>query len=159
MIEAKMPWLRGREFKIQQDGARSHTGTNTVEELEAGGTGDGWFPIILTQPPNSPDVNINDLGFFSSLKYDVSQICTHCTSREEMMTNVIKAFDEYPANKLEDKWACYYNNLRSIMSSLGGNDYKQAHNGGKRRRRETGTSVDLSISLNDYDRCLAYIAE
>ena len=159
MIEAKMPWLRGREFKIQQDGARSHTGTNTVEELQAGGTGDGWVPIILTQPPNSPDVNINDLGFFSSLKYHVSQICTHCTSIEEMMNNVIRAFDEYPADKLEDKWACYYNNLRSIMSCLSGNDYKQAHNGGKRCRQMTGTSVDLSISLDDYDRCLAYIAE
>ena len=35
MIEAKMPWLRGsREFKIQQDGACSHTGTNTVEVVE-----------------------------------------------------------------------------------------------------------------------------
>ena len=106
------------------------------------------------------EVNINDLGLFSSLKYHVSQICTHCcTSREEMMANVIRAFDEYPADKLEDKWACYYNSLRSVMSSLGGNDYKQAHSDGKRRRRETGTSVDLSTSLDDYDRCLAYIAE
>ena len=82
-----------------------------------------------------------------------------------MMNNAEKAFWDYPADKLEDKWACYYNNLRSIMSSLGRNDYKQAHNDGKRRRRETGTSVDLSASLlvvvvlDDYDRCLAYIAE
>ena len=75
------------------------------------------------------------------------------------MANVIRAFDKYPVDKLEGKWACYYNNLRSIMSSLGGYDYKQAHNYGKRRRRETRTSVDLSISLDDYDRCLAYIAE
>ena len=45
------------------------------------------------------------------------------------------------------------------MSCLGGNDYKQAHKGGKRRRQMTGTSVNLSISLDDYDRCLAYIAE
>ena len=64
MIEAKMPWIQGREFKIQQDGARSHTGTNTVEELQAGGTGDGWVPIILTQPPNSPDVNIKSWFLF-----------------------------------------------------------------------------------------------
>ena len=45
------------------------------------------------------------------------------------------------------------------MSSLGVNDYKQAHNTGEKRRRETGTSVDFSISLDNYDRCLAYIAE
>ena len=71
-----MPWLRGREFKIQQESARPLTGTNIVEELQAGGTGDGLVPIIPTQPPNSPGVNINDLGPFSSLEYQVSLICT-----------------------------------------------------------------------------------
>ena len=76
-----------------------------------------------------------------------------------MMANVIKAFDEYPTDKLEDKWACCYNNLRSFLSCLGGNDFKQGHNEGKIRRRETRTSVDLSINLNDYDRCLACITE
>jgi hypothetical protein len=91
IFEAKMPRLRGREFKIQHNTVDA--GTNTVEELQAGGTGYGWFPIILTQPPNSPEVNINDLGFFSSLKYHVNQICTtNCTSHEEMrMANVIKS--------------------------------------------------------------------
>jgi len=48
--------------------------------------------------------------------------------------------------------------LRSIMHELGGNDYKQAHNDGRKRRRETGTSVDLSINLDDYDRCVAYLS-
>ena len=41
MIEAKIPKLRGREFKVQQDGARPHTGTNTVDEFQAGGSGKG----------------------------------------------------------------------------------------------------------------------
>ena len=160
MIEANMPWHRGREFEIQQEFSRPHTWTNNVEELQAGGTWDGWVPIILPLPPDFLDVNIIDLSPFSSLKYHASQICTHCTSRDEMMANhVIKAFDEHPVDKLEDKRACYYNNLRSIMSCLGWNDYKQAHNEGRRHRRETGTLVDLSINLDDYDRCLAYIAE
>ena len=56
-------------------------------------------------------------------------------------------------------WASYYNNMRSIMEVLGGNDYKQAHNGGKKRKRDIGTSVDLSIDLNDYDRCIEFINE
>ena len=160
MIEATMPWLRGREFEIQQEFSRPHTWTNNAGELQAGGTGDGWVPIILTKPPDSPDVKTNDLGLFSSLKYHAGQICTHCASRDKMMANhVIKAFDEYPADKLEDKWACYYNNMCSIMSFLGWNDYKQAHNEGRRHRRETGTLVDLSISLDDYDKRLTYIAE
>ena len=56
-------------------------------------------------------------------------------------------------------WAPYYNNMRSIMEVLGENDYKQAHNGGKKRKRDIGASVDLSIDLNDYDRCIEFINE
>ena len=154
MIESKMPWLRGQPYFIQQDGARPHTAEGSVEDLIAAGTGDDWTPIIITQPPNSPDLNINDLGFFHSLKTNVRLICSHCTSRVEMMGNVLKAFEEYPADKLDDIWACYYNNLRSVMQSDGGNDYKQAHNGGKRRRRETGSAIDLSVNPDDYERCV-----
>ena len=65
-------------------------------------------------------------GFFHSLKTQVRQICSHYTDREEMM-NVLKAFEEYPADKLDGIWGCYYNNLRIVMESDGGNDYKQAH--------------------------------
>jgi hypothetical protein len=154
MIEAKCPWLRGQRFYIQQDGARPHTADGTIDELIAAGTGDGWTPLIITQPPNSPDVNINDLGFFHSLKTDIKKICSHCTSRTEMMANVLQAFEEYPSSKLDGIWACYFNNLRSIMACDGGNDYKQAHNGGRKRKRDTGSAVDLSINLDDYDRCL-----
>ena len=101
MIEAKMPWLAGDPYFIQQDGARPHTANGTIEDLVAGGTGEGFTPVIVTQPPNSPDLNINDLGFFASLKVDVKRICTHCTSRDEMMANVVKAFEEYPRDKIE----------------------------------------------------------
>ena len=45
--------------------------------------------------------------------------------------------------------------LRSIMACDGrGNDYKQApHNGGKKRKKITGSAVDLSVNVDDYDRC------
>ena len=152
MIEAKMPWLAGSPYFIQQDGARPHTANGTIEDLIAGGTGDGFVPIIVTQPPNSPDLNINDLGFFASLKVDVKRICTHCTSREEMMANVMKAFEEYPRDKIDGIWACWFNNLRSVMASDGGNDYKQAHNGGKKRKKDTGSACDFTVNLVDYDR-------
>ena len=44
------------------------------------------------------------------------------------MKNVVKVFNDYPSDKLEDMWASYYNNIRSIMKELRGNDYKQAYN-------------------------------
>ena len=36
---------------------------------------------------------------------------------------------------------------------------EQAHNGGKKRKRDFGASVDLSIDLNDYDRCMEFVNE
>ena len=70
------------------------------------------------------------------------------------MVNVMKAFEEYPREKIDGIWACWFNNLRSVMSCDGGNDYnyKQAHsNGGKRRKRETGSACDFTVNLGDYD--------
>ena len=129
------PRCLGSLHFIQQDGARPHTAERTIEDLEIGGAGNGFVPIIVTQPTNSPDLNINDLGFFGSLKVDVKRICTHCTSRENVIANVIKAFDEYPREKIDGLWACWFNILRNIVACDGGNDYKQSHNGGKRHKK------------------------
>jgi hypothetical protein len=157
IIEAKMPWLAGNPYFIQQDCARPHTADGTIRDLEAGCRDDDFVPINVTQPPNLPDLNINNLGFFASLKVDVKRICTHCTSRAEMMVNVMKAFEEYPRDKIDGLWACWFNNLRNIVASDGGNDYKQAHKGRKRRKRETGSACDLTVNLDDYDRCVRYV--
>ena len=39
------------------------------------------------------------------------------------------------------------------MESDGGNYYKQAHNGGRKWKRDTGSAVDLTINFDDFDRC------
>ena len=137
--------VTGMDFSGNRKGSGCGTPDKLTEEVKE---------AYITQPPNSPDVNINDLGFFHSLKTDIKKICSHCTSPTEMMANVLQAFEEYPSSKLDGSWACYFNNLRSIMACDGGNDYKQAHNGGRKRKRDTGSAVDLSINLDDYDRCL-----
>ena len=91
MIEAKMSCLAGNLYFIQQDGAHPHTAHGTIEELVAGGTGNGFVPIILTRSPNSPDLNINDLDFYASLMVDVKRICTHCSRREKMMVSFMRS--------------------------------------------------------------------
>lgn len=48
---------------IQLDNARPHI-SNTYPNFRAVANADG-FPIkLIQQPPNSPDCNANDLGFF-----------------------------------------------------------------------------------------------
>ena len=48
-IDEKMPWLRGAEYIIQQDGAKPHTANGTIEELKlAGNDGRGMIPRFKT---------------------------------------------------------------------------------------------------------------
>ena len=78
--------------------------------------------------------------------------------REQMMDIVKTAFLRYPVEKIDGIWGCLFNNFRSIMKCRGSNQYKQAHNGGKNRALETGSSVDLSVDVvDDYNACLAII--
>ena len=152
-IEGKMPWMRGEVVFIQQDGAKPHVGEGTVRDLQLAGCGDGWTMEIITQSSQSPDVNINDLGFFNALKSRVREIQAYTTDRVQMMEIVQNCFNDYPINNLDGIWGCLFNNYRSIMACDGGNQYLKAHNGGRERRRITGTSVDLSDNLDDYRRC------
>ena len=62
-------------------------------------------------------------------------------------------YEQNPKEKITDIWACYFNNLRGIMSVDGGNDYKQAHNNSRNLIKTTGTPIDLRVDLEDYDRC------
>lgn len=52
---------------IQQDNARPHIDTNDPVFCEVT-TQDGFNIKLICQPPNSPDFNMLDLGFFASLQ-------------------------------------------------------------------------------------------
>ncbi|KAF2310199.1 hypothetical protein GH714_007183 [Hevea brasiliensis] len=52
---------------IQQDNARTHIDKNDDEFCRAAAQ-DGFDIRLLCQPPNSPDLNVLDLGFFSAIQ-------------------------------------------------------------------------------------------
>jgi hypothetical protein len=62
-----------------------------------------------------------------------------------MIRLVEKELKNYPESTLDGIWACFYNNLRSILEHEGGNQYKQAHNGGQNRAQITGSKIDLKV--------------
>ena len=59
---------------VQQDGARPHTGKDMVNRLNIEGA--ARFPQIkvVTQPAQSPDLNICDLAFFRALATSVHKL-------------------------------------------------------------------------------------
>ena len=67
-IKAKWPRedLRNPIF-IQQDNARTHIDHNDDEFCRVARE-DGCDIRLMCQPPNSPDLNVLDLGFFSAIQ-------------------------------------------------------------------------------------------
>ena len=84
---------------------------------------------------------------------------TYNTKREEYLDLVkeeVGAFDPY---KLDRIWAIMYDNLRSILKNRGGNDYKPEHNGKRKRQKNAGTAVDLTVPMEDYHECVRLVRE
>ncbi|CAN0421637.1 unnamed protein product, partial [Discosporangium mesarthrocarpum] len=87
-IKARMPRPPGYTISVRQDGAKPHTGGGVMEAIQ---TKAGDSIILETQPANSPDLNVNDLGFFHSiqqLKEDVG-----VSSPEDLVEATMEAFD------------------------------------------------------------------
>ena len=67
-IKARWPAAeRGMPIFIQQDNAKTHIPVDDPEFVAAA-QADGWDIRLRCQPPNSPDLNILDLGFFAALQ-------------------------------------------------------------------------------------------
>ena len=98
-IKTKMPWLRSKRVVVQQDGATPHTGKDNPEIRNSAGMGRGWLVELKTQPSQSPDLNVNDLGFFASLKSRVWR--ANVSSVDELMQNVFDQYEEYDGDTLE----------------------------------------------------------
>ncbi|CAN0270525.1 unnamed protein product [Discosporangium mesarthrocarpum] len=63
--KACMPRPEGHTIFVQQGGATPHTKVGITEAIEETVGGD---TVIETQPANSPDLNVSDLGFFHSIQ-------------------------------------------------------------------------------------------
>ncbi|CAM9647864.1 unnamed protein product, partial [Discosporangium mesarthrocarpum] len=123
-IKARMPRPPGHTIFVQQDGA-SRTREGGVMEAIQAKAGDSI--ILETQSANSPDLNVNDLGFFHSiqqLKEDVG-----VSSPEDLMEATMEAFDVYPPETLERVWQSLFAVLGEVLDSKGDNRYKLPHLG------------------------------
>ena len=69
-----------------------------------------------------------------------------------MVRIVLEVFNAYPAEALDGVWACLYNHYRSALEGEGGSQYKTAHDDGRKRAREVGSSVDLELSRDLYNK-------
>ncbi|OMP10667.1 hypothetical protein COLO4_04362 [Corchorus olitorius] len=66
-IREKWPEYGSKTIYIQQDNAKPRIDSNDAEFLEAARR-EGFDIRLTNQPPNSPDLNVLDLGFFRAIQ-------------------------------------------------------------------------------------------
>ncbi|CAM9343508.1 unnamed protein product [Discosporangium mesarthrocarpum] len=144
-IKARMPGPPGHTIFVQQDGAKSHTGGGVMEAIQAKA---GDSIILETQPANSPDLNVNDLGYFYSmqqLKEDVG-----VSSAEDLVEATVEAFGVYPRETLERVWQSLFAVLGEVLGSKGDNSYKLPHLGKENLSRAGKLPVNKRVDEEKY---------
>ena len=115
---------RGRPIFIQQDNARTHVNVDDPVFLAAT-QADGWDIRLVCQPPNSPDLNILDLGFFAALQSLFQKLFPG--SIDDIIMKVCQAFEQYPAERCNRIFLTLQSCMRKVLKDKGGQHYKVPH--------------------------------
>ena len=168
-IEEKMWWFKagathngapcpeaGTKLWVQHDGAKPHTAKTTAAaikryQMEAAKRG---FDIeVVTQPAQSPDLNMDDLSFFHSLASHVRKKLAALSRADkfDLKSAVEECFWEYESETLERCWLSIFAVYRGILTTGGDNTYSthgNAYAGHSSVRKDArhGLADDLTVS-------------
>ncbi|XP_057795180.1 uncharacterized protein LOC131011387 [Salvia miltiorrhiza] len=123
-IKAKWPQFASRVIFIQQDNAKPHIKDSDPDFRQAASS-DGFDIKIVHQPPNSPDTNINDLGWFRAIQS--LQTESVCTNIDTLVEAVKSSFDELSPITLNNVFLSLQGCLTEILKVKGHNTYKIPH--------------------------------
>jgi hypothetical protein len=112
------------EVLIQQDNARPHPSIHDPELLREGSQ-DGLSIRLTCQPPNSPDMNVLDLGFFRSIQSLQHQRSPR--SIDELIEAVRQSYYDINRSTLNNIFLTLQQCFIEIMKCGGGNNYKLPH--------------------------------
>ena len=141
---------------IQQDNAKPHIDPSDLEFLEA--TSKDEFDIRLSfQPPNSPDLNVLDLGFFraiQSLQYQEAP-----KTIDELVYAVEKSFEELSSSNLNHIFLTLQVCMIEVIKVYGGNNYKLPHMGKNQLMRDGNLPIQLQCELDIVKKAWDYLQQ
>ena len=94
-------------------------------DVSAAGKNEGWNIVLKCQPPNSPDLNVLDLGYFASIQ-SIQYQCSPANI-DELIQCVEEAYWSQPTVTTEKIFLSYQMAMESIMEVNGSNNYKLQH--------------------------------
>ena len=99
--------------------------------MEAAGNRGGWSITVETQPPQSPDLNLNDLSIFASLQ--AQQRATWTYNIKDLLVAVQAVWEGYKWHTIELAWQTLFNVYNCILETDGDNNFKIPHTGARAR--------------------------
>ncbi|KAH9153421.1 hypothetical protein AeRB84_004326, partial [Aphanomyces euteiches] len=109
---------------ILQDNARPHVAAFD-DDVSAACTDSEWNMIVRNQPPNSPDMNVLDLGFFRAIQ-SLQENC-HSHYMMEIIDAVNSAWRDVEARALNNNFFTLQACLQEVLRIEGDNKYKIPH--------------------------------
>ncbi|ETV96260.1 hypothetical protein H310_10439 [Aphanomyces invadans] len=121
-IKSRFPSKTKRVF-LQHDNATPHA---TIDDgVLAEVTTDGWVFMVRRLPPNSPDLNVLDLGFFASIQ--AQQYKTFSRSVDDVISSTLCAFEALSVETLGNVFLTLQAVMRQVLEHNGNNDFKIPH--------------------------------
>jgi hypothetical protein len=162
MPTIKHVWPRDHQVNcrigIQHDNAPIHFDQDTPEWIEyvnESMNNGRWDFFIKQQPPNSPDLNILDLGLFRAIQFLQTQQSPSKTM-PQLISNVQKTWDEYDPKVLNRIWLSHGHVMNEIVRNDGNNEYDLPHFSKEKEEREgrletvVQLDFDAETALEDY---------
>ncbi|XP_021745354.1 uncharacterized protein LOC110711282 [Chenopodium quinoa] len=150
LLEHVIPAIKGKwhhslakNVYIQWDNARPHQIPGDPEFQEAC-TSDGFNIQMVFQPAQSPDLNVLDLGLFTSIQS--IQYQSFPTNLDEMIEKVNDAYDQFDPKVNMNTWITLQQCMVEIMKKNGGNNYPPPHMG--KNRLEIQGNLPEQIEVN-----------
>lgn len=144
----------GRTIFIQQDIARTHV-LPTDEAFLHAVAETGLDIQLMQQPPNSPDLNVLDLGFFRSIQ-SLTDSRTPTTIKQ-LIEGVQEEYDGYDVNLLARVFVTLQSCMLEIMKDEGGMGYKIPHMNKQRLQRERRLTTALKCDAELYQNTLSLL--
>ncbi|KAH9095054.1 hypothetical protein LEN26_017931 [Aphanomyces euteiches] len=134
-IKSKFP-SENKRILLQHDNATPHASIipGVLDALSM----DGWLFALRRQPPNSPDLNVLDLGFFASIQ--ALQYKMVSRSVDDVIRSTLLAFEILSPKKLDDVFLTLQAVMRLILEHHGDNHFSLPHLG-KEALRRAGTPI------------------
>ncbi|ETV71908.1 hypothetical protein H257_13038 [Aphanomyces astaci] len=130
---------------LQHDNATLHRSIDNATLVQV--STDGWTFVVRCQPPNSPDLNVLDLGFFASIQ--TLQYKTVSRTVDEVIASTMITFETLESEKLANVFLTLQGVMRLVLEHRGGNHFKLPHlkKDALRRTGNLPTNLSCPVSL------------